>query len=264
MTTNVDIARRAVPIPVMSARKRFKGYQPEAEKASRKMDIRESEGLEQIRKAWRAFSLYPNVNERVNYEAIVEIVKKLQYTKRDIERFNFALGELQHEDGFSKKAGFFLSALMNKAETREFIIVTQFLATPIDCLGMDNEKNIIVNGDLKGIVGSDMICGSITVHGNVEDIIGGGMKSGSIIVHGSADRSIGWEMEGGSITIIGDVGDTVGYAMKGGTVTVHGNAGTEIGEHMEGGDIHINGDIGSIGNVKGGKIYHIGKLVVDK
>jgi formylmethanofuran dehydrogenase subunit C len=52
--------------------------------------------------------------------------------------------------------------------------------------------------------------------------------------------------------------------MAGGRITIEGNAGKLVGNHMRGGEIRLNGDFVSLGAVKSGKVYHKGKLIVDK
>ena len=121
--------------------------------------------------------------------------------------------------------------------------------------------------------------GTIVVHGNVGDRIGIGMKNGKIIIKGNAGDHVGAAMRGGEIIIEGDVKDDLGVFfdfghvnagtgmrmwMVGGTITVRGNAGENVGQLMGGGEIHVEGEIGSIGNVIHGKIFHKGKLIVDK
>ena len=72
-------------------------------------------------------------------------------------------------------------------------------------------------------------------------------------------------MKGGELIINGDCVDEVGYVMEGGKITVNGDAGQEVGQHMRGGEIHLNGTYKWISRlVDGGKIFHKGKLIVDR
>ena len=67
-----------------------------------------------------------------------------------------------------------------------------------------------------------------------------------------------------NVEIKGDVGHFFGALMTGGRLVLDGNAGEDVGHFMSGGEIHINGDYKTIGDVLGGKIFHKGKLIVDK
>ena len=68
----------------------------------------------------------------------------------------------------------------------------------------------------------------------------------------------------GGVLIIEDDISKPGCTMKGGRLVCHGDAIGLVGENMNGGEVHIDGDIGPIGNIIHGKIYHKGKLIVDK
>jgi len=82
-----------------------------------------------------------------------------------------------------------------------------------------------------------------TQHLNQEINLLGYRNSKNITVNGNVGRGIGWEMEGGSIT-------------------VNGNAGKRVGQGMKDGEIHLQGDYVTLaGDIKGGKIYHKGKLI---
>jgi formylmethanofuran dehydrogenase subunit C len=116
---------------------------------------------------------------------------------------------------------------MNSSKEDKFVIHTAHIAQPIHLIGHRNTKNIIVNGN--------------------------------------ACNSVGYGMRGGSIIVKGDAGSLIGSRMEDGTIAVNGNAGVFIGARMSGGEIHIEGGHGSIAdNIIHGKIFHKGKLIVDK
>lgn len=84
----------------------------------------------------------------------------------------------------------------------------------------------------------------------------------NIRVNGDVGYHVGWSMESGSIIIDGDTGDETGIDMVGGSITINGNAGNAVGHWMKDGEIHLEGDYKSISDgIKGGKIYHKGKLI---
>jgi formylmethanofuran dehydrogenase subunit C len=105
------------------------------------------------------------------------------------------------------------------------------------------------------------------------------MSGGKIIIEGKinwACDGIANNMKGGELIVKGDAGLSIGYHMSGGRVVIHGNVILQdecpenfpdlIGEGMTGGEIHINGELEGIkiGDVVHGKIFHNGKLIVDK
>jgi formylmethanofuran dehydrogenase subunit C len=168
-------------------------------------------------------------------------------TARDIEGFSlFVLPNVyQNWDHFNRKAGFFLSGLINHCKEMDITINTQKIETLIRTLGYRNSRNI-------------------TVMGNVGSDLGYKMIGGSILVEGNATGIVGCQMKNGIITIKRNAGDSVGPYMEGGTIIIEGDARNEVGYGMEGGEIHVLGKIGYIGRLKHGKIYHKGKLIVNK
>ena len=117
-----------------------------------------------------------------------------------------------------------------------------------------------------------MEAGKIIIHGNCEQLGGGAeygaLKGGEIVVEGDAGQIT--LIEGGKIHVKGNVG-ILGWDMYGGIIIVDGSVGTicpEDGEEdwdgIDGGEVHIKGDIGSMGEIEHGKIFHKGKLIVDK
>ena len=72
-------------------------------------------------------------------------------------------------------------------------------------------------------------------------------------------------MKGGEIIIKGNAGRGLGRVMSGGIIRVEGDSDLETGVLMQGGELHIDGNVSSIGeDITGGKIFHKGKLIVDK
>jgi formylmethanofuran dehydrogenase subunit C len=139
-------------------------------------------------------------------------------------------------------------------------------------------------------LGEHMTNGRVEVDGVAIDeytSIGSGMEGGIIIIRGNIGNCAGNRMKGGIVIIKGNAGDFIGGAeysvstpplpfgrnpwrtdppngMEGGTIRVEGNAGKLVGNHMRGGEIHLEGSYVSLGTVYHGRIYHKGKLIVDK
>ena len=178
---------------------------------------------------------------------------------------------------FGNKAGTFFTVLINNGKDEEYVIFTENWGFEADFLGEENCKKIIINGDVGCALGAEMRSGSIVLGGNAGDEVGIVMSGGKIRVDGDVFGHCGESMEGGEITIMGNVkpeknslrtllGGTnyLGRAMENGKIVVMGDVSVIIGENMTGGEIHLEGDYESIGNVIHGKIYHKGKLIVDK
>jgi formylmethanofuran dehydrogenase subunit C len=258
MDRSVEVVRRIADAPATASRKRFRGYKRESEKLSRRPEVRESETLRQLIAAWDDCRSVSNAhNDNKNME---KATRGLNYTANEIEKFCLLLIDYQHEWNFSSYAGRFLSALISNGKDRDYVIPTGHLDVKLSRLGMDNRKNIRVEGDLGDAVAWNMERGSITINGSVDSGLGAGMKGGRIIVFGNVGEGLGHEMTGGRITIEGNADREIGKRMHGGIINVKGNAGNASGSLMYGGRIIVDGNAGSyIGaGMKGGEIRVIG------
>ena len=272
---------------------KFSKYKPEEEKAVRKVEVVEDEMLKKIKEAWKAFQYNSNEMPEIAYDKAAALAEPLRCSTSDVEKFSIALVQFQDENGFSRKAGLFLSALINNGKDQDYVIHTRHLTVPIIDIGERNTKNLVIDGDIRYGVGERMKSGKIILKGNTWDNVGSDMEGGEIIVEGDAAAAAdgtGPYMKGGSILVKGDAGWSVGYGMTGGTIriegdlisekdmvngvgikmeggsiTIGGNAGELVGRQMKGGEIHLDGDYMSIAeDIEHGKIFHKGKLIVDK
>lgn len=283
--------QRQVADARLSASKRFGRYKTEQEKAVRKSDVKEDEVLESLKEAWKRFH-FKQTEPHTTYSKAFEQVRDLVYSTKDVEKFSVFLEELQDEDVFSDKAGYFLSALINNGSDDDYTIHTSHLSRPIHFLGFRNKKNVLVEGDLGDYAFTRMERGNFTVNGDACDRAGHRMNSGEVLIRKNAGYRLGDKMFGGRITLEGNGGSDVGGQMSEGTILVKGDVGRGLGRemhggriwvegnadefvggtakdspyhvNMQGGEIHIEGDIESLGNVDHGRIYHKGKLIVDK
>jgi glutamate synthase domain-containing protein 3 len=257
MAGSVEVVKRIADAPALAARKRFGRYKREADKATRKAEVKESEALRQIAEALRNYEFRLDVSKNpleddyldnsvgaIWYAELSKIARKIRYTSEDIEMFSFMLGEHHYEE--MDRIGIFLSAFINNGADSHYVIHTRHLDSAPEYIGCHNEgKNIII-------------------HGDAGDGLGQKMKNGSIVVLGNADGSAGYSMRGGSITVEGDAGSWVGQRLIGGSIVIEGDAGKNVGLDMEGGSITIKGNARSIGRYRGGRIYHKGELIAGK
>jgi glutamate synthase domain-containing protein 3 len=272
--------QRRIEVPPMAARKRFGRYKDEKGKSVREVDVKDDEGVRDILKALERSRMGVPEVIAVNFGSPVEVGMDIKHSnfrkaqealisvecsKKEVERFYVLLNDWQGEGNISQNAGLFLSALANRVMEEEIELNLASLGIAIDCLGWMNIGHLRIHGD----AGSDL---------------GAFMAGGRIVLEGNAGRRAEIGMRGGTLEIIGNSGDSLGalqtYSMPidqvnqrdgvyvcpmtGGRITVWGDAGEKIGDFMEGGEIHVYGKIGGLGDVKRGKIYHKGKLIVDK
>ena len=203
----------------------FGKYKKESDKAVRRVDIKEDESLKAIKLAWLRLCEDFVGDVETPYARAVELVHNLEYSARDVESFSLMLSELQTAHSSSHYDGLFLSALINMSKDDTYIVHTVSLNRPLNFLGYENVKNIIVKGDV-GIG------------------LGNGMKQGTIKITGNADSCLGERMTGGRITVNGETGDAVGglYGNRGGEIYLNGNFGQPTYAHISS-DIYHNGKL---------------------
>jgi len=247
----------------------------EEKKEVRETDIKEGKQFEQLISAW---STYRRLTKSRNFLAntpiadpfsfvylqALDLAKNLMYSSKDVEKSSIILAEFQDEEWFFVKAGLFLSALINNGKEENYTVHTRHLQCSFRNLGYRNRKNIVVEGDANVGAGECMEDGSIIVKGSSDGDVGRNMKGGNITIEGDAKDHVGNLLKGGVIVVKGDAGSWIGYRMEGGVTTIIGNAGYFVGQEMKGGEIHLYGKYKSIENVIHGKIFHKGKLIVDK
>ena len=214
-----------------AAERRFGRYKGEEEKAVNEPDVSEDKLATHLAILWGARKLraYPTATDISNlHNHFIEKLGELALalSPQEVERMSILLGRLENEERFAHKAGVLLSALVEKGDGDSFVIPTHHIDPP-HYLGYHNTKRVTVIGD-------------------------------------TGDR-LGYCMGGkGEIIVRGDVGDELGMYMTSGKITVLGNAGDSVGLTMDGGEIHLGGGFSSIKMVLGGRIYHKGRLIVDK
>jgi hypothetical protein len=260
--------------PRLAASKRFSKYKREPGKIVREANVPDDETLKRLVRLWLDISESPERWIR-QYHAMTfmdnaaEALRALQYSTEDVERFCIVLPQLVEEGSleFGDKAGLFLSMLANEAEGNRFNLDLDSIGVPIKMLGWGNRKNIRASGICHRLLGTEMSSGSIELEGYGGESVGYRMRGGSILVRGDAGPAVGYDMEGGRITIEGDSiysrqDKLYSRQSKHKFFDMH----MIVGFGMKGGEIHINGGntILSTPHIKGGRIYHKGKLIVEK
>ncbi len=253
------------------ARDFFTRYRREDREPVRTIDTKQDKVLERFIKIWQSDdglstekqfvtgAPYQWFTEYKYYTRVQHKIKRVEYTKEDIRKFCIALADFQEEKNFDKKAGIFLSVLINNMKEDSITITTSHLSVKPCYLGYRNIKNISIDGDVDYGACTLMKKGSVIVRGNTGNSTGEGMDGGELIITGNAGNNIARDMKGGLILVKANVGYEAGESMEGGKVIIEGNADYDLGRHMEGGEIHIYGDPQNFACGDGGKIFHKGK-----
>ncbi|MBI4919160.1 hypothetical protein HY837_04465 [archaeon] len=267
--------------------------------------IFETKGVESYEDPWDVFET-PGPVYNWPYRNYSRLLENVEYKAKDV--FDFSLVLKEYEDkksqvsssvGFGSLAGIFLSVLVNECKDDDLTIMLNHLTTHIYYLGLCNEKNITVFGDVYNAA-EEMQKGKMVINGTPKIALGRNMQGGEIIVNGSSEASLGEEMSGGEIHVKGDAKNDppvflnlygasgthitpidIGTYMTGGKIIIYGTAEGDIANSMkngliiikgnanhahlnmmDGGEIVIEGDVKKISNscFKGGKIHVYGEI----
>jgi hypothetical protein len=182
--------------------------------------------LGSIHSAWKMMEPDGKETSKERYDFAFGALQRTDWTSEHVEAFCLSFHRLSLDPGFSTNMGVFLSALVNNAHGVDVIIRTGGSDAPIENLGFMNTRNVVFLGDV----------GESCCHSNL---------GGSVIVHGNA-------------------GDGLGTSMQGGKLILSGHGGLKVGNEMSGGEIHLNGGYDSLGHVEHGRIYHRGRLILER
>ena|GEM_PF-699951 len=243
----------------LAASSRFGPFKPESEQRIRSVLVQQDPKLEAMMAAWKSVE-YSGQNSGECYGNCVTAVRNRDYSAKEVERFSLSIAEFQNEDGFGKKFGLFLSALVNEGKNRKYTLRTGHLGVKIECLGYENIKHVTVKGDAGKYFGYMMKRGRIFVDGNAADC--GYEMRGTIIVTGDVTGQCGSFMRGGRILVEGNACHC-GGSMHKGKITVRGNVTDDCGSQMHGGKIMVDGDVRGLcgSGMNGGRIHVKGDIV---
>jgi hypothetical protein len=221
-----------------AASRGFSGFRPETEQKTRIVSVTENRTLATLVRAFEKFSEYTSdraTDDTIRtktydapttmYRYALDLLDGVRYSAKDIGNFCFELVRFQRSEGFPDYAGLYLSALVEKGADENCTLRLDHLERKISIIGFMNRKNV-------------------EVRGNISWFLGESMSEGIVMLDGTAQM--------------------VGCKQSGGIIIINGNAFGLVGEKMKGGEIHINGDECRPGQVLHGKIFHNGKLIVDK
>ncbi|NYZ74372.1 hypothetical protein H0O00_04475 [Candidatus Micrarchaeota archaeon] len=225
--TNVKGRGIVVPnAPVLAMANRFGRYKPEEEKAVRKVEVKEDETLRKMKNKYRKLCEFNDrIYEELESNGIMDVDEAVYRKAVDMtKRTHYSSRDVER-----------FSVALKEFEDED---------NPRSDIELQNNAGIFLSALINNGNDSDYVIH--TAHLTVPlDFIG--------------------YQNTKNVTVNGDAGRWAGDSMQGGTVTVNGNAGAALGREMKGGEIHINGEMVMVADfMRHGKIFHKGKLIVDK
>jgi glutamate synthase domain-containing protein 3 len=113
--------------------------------------------------------------------------------------------------------------------------------------GMNQQANVIIDGNTGPGVAEGMTSGSVRVKGFASVSAGAAAHGGLLVIDGDASLRCGISMKGVDIVVGGSVGDFSAFMAQAGTLTVCGDAGEALGDSLYEALIYVRGAIKSLG-----------------
>lgn len=200
------------------------------------------ESIECILQDYKDF-LFAN-DFRYEYETLDIAIRKLNYTKDDLQPFCDRLKKFECVPYF-QWTGAYLSALVNNVikENEEIILKLPDTIRYMSYMGTHLSK------------------GRLVVEANLGDFTASDLSGGELVVKGSVEDHTGFRMSGGELKVLKNARNYTGPFMTGGKISVRGTAGEHTGYEMKGGEIHANKILSRSPTCKEGKIYEGRKKV---
>src|SRR3989344_1746711 len=179
-----------------SFNKFLKGLGKQEERTVSKIKVEKNPVLEELVEIYAGW-----INEKLwiwadAYQLAVDKTKHLVYSSKDISGLCLRLKDYEQHKEF-EWSGLFLSGLINKCKEEKFLLMTEHLDKEISCIGYENTKKLVVQGNTENYTGWCMSGGSITIQGNTQDTTGVYMCGGSITVKGNTQNKTGYCMRDG-------------------------------------------------------------------
>ncbi len=113
--------------------------------------------------------------------------------------------------------------------------------------GMNQNADIVVEGNAGSGCAENMMSGTVTVQGDASQYAGATAHGGLLVIKGSAAARCGISMKGVDIVVGGNVGHMSGFMAQAGRLVVLGDAGADLGDSIYEAKIYVRGTVTSLG-----------------
>lgn len=182
---------------------------------------------------WLKESEYRDIGPK--YDLALKYVANMPKKESDLQQLLEDIERKYSEDLIYPYFGIFVSAAVNKSTVEG---ITLNVKNPlISYLGLNNNNELTIFGDVKNFTGYNMEGGILTINGNTNSYTGADMHGGELILNGNCKNQLGLRMTGGKIT-------------------VKGNANGDVATLADGGIVELLGEYKHIGPFTKAKVYH--------
>ena len=115
------------------------------------------------------------------------------------------------------------------------------------CAGMNQQANVVVNGNVGPGVAENMMSGTVRVKGSASQYAGATGHGGLLVIEGNASSRCGISMKGTDIVVKGSVGHMSAFMAQAGCLVICGDAGDALGDSAYEAHIYVKGKVKSLG-----------------
>lgn len=113
--------------------------------------------------------------------------------------------------------------------------------------GMNQQADIVINGNAGTGVAENMMSGTVRVSGNASQSAGATAHGGLLVIEGDAAARCGISMKGIDIVVGGSIGHMSAFMAQAGRLVVRRNAGEALGDSIYEARIYVRGEVASLG-----------------
>ncbi len=116
------------------------------------------------------------------------------------------------------------------------------------CAGMNQQADIVINGNAGPGLAENMMSGTVRVKGNASQYCAATAHGGLLVVEGDAAARCGISMKGIDIVVQGSIGHMSAFMAQTGRLVVFGDAGDALGDSIYEARIYLQGQPKSLGS----------------
>ena len=115
------------------------------------------------------------------------------------------------------------------------------------CGGMNQNANIVINGNTGSGCAENIMSGSVRVKGNASQYCAATGQGGLVVVEGDTSSRCGISMKGVDIVVGGSIGNLSAFMAQSGCLVVCGDAGEALGDSAYEARFYVGGKVASLG-----------------
>jgi glutamate synthase domain-containing protein 3 len=112
---------------------------------------------------------------------------------------------------------------------------------------MNQQANIVINGNAGPGLAENMMSGEVRVTGNASQYAAATAHGGLLVIEGDSSSRCGISMKGVNIVVGGNIGHMSAFMAQSGSLVVCGDAGDALGDSIYEAKIYVRGKVKSLG-----------------